>query len=115
LLRFVLETIAYHKENLLVYQNVNEIVLVAIEHSWQVISAHKQTLLGVVETILRDGIAAGELEAVDPRATAQVISRSLVVFTHPILVAHCVKDGVDLEAEARASVEFLLRSLTPKV
>jgi AcrR family transcriptional regulator len=112
--RFILETIAYHKENLVIEQNVNEIVLVATEHSWQVIRAHKQTLLGIVEAILRDGIAKGELAAHDPRASAQLILRSLVVFTHPVLIAQCLREGVDVEADACASVEFLLRSLSPK-
>ena len=74
--RLILEILAYHKENLLTEQRVNDIVLVAIEHNWDNIRAHKDALRNVVELILRDGIEAGEFEAVDPRTTAELIMRS---------------------------------------
>jgi AcrR family transcriptional regulator len=111
--RLVLEILAYHKENLLTEQRVNDIVLVAIEHNWDNIRAHKDALRNVVELILRDGIETGEFEAVDPRATAELILRSVVVFTHPVLIGQCLQDGEDLETEARASVRFLIQAITP--
>ena len=111
--RLILEILAYHKENLLTEQRVNDIVLVAIEHNWDNIRAHKDALRNVVELILRDGIEAGEFEAVDPRTTAELILRSVVVFTHPVLIGQCLQDGEDLETEARASVRFLLQAITP--
>ena len=67
--RLVLEILAYHKENLLEEQRVNDIVLVAMEESWDAILAHKEAIRTVIELILRDGIEAGEFEAVDPRET----------------------------------------------
>jgi hypothetical protein len=66
-----------------------------------------------VELILRDGIETGEFEAVDPRTTAELILRSVVVFTHPVLIGQCLQDGEDVEAEARASVRFLIQAITP--
>ena len=39
---------------------------------------------------------------------------SLVHFCHPVLVAQCLQDREDLEAEARAAVRFLLRAITPR-
>jgi len=111
--RLILKILAYHKENLLTEQRVNDIVLVAIEHNWDHIRAHKDALRNVVELILRDGIEAGEFEAVDPRATAELILRSVVVFTHPVLIGQCLQDGENLEAEARESVRFLLQAITP--
>jgi len=112
--RLILGILAYHKENLLTEQRVNDIVLVAIEHNWDNIRAHKAALRNVVELILRDGIEAGEFEAVDPRTTAELIMQSTVVFTHPVLIGQCLQDGQDLEAEARASVRFLLQAITPR-
>jgi len=113
--RLVHEILAYHQDNLLTEQRVNDIVLVALEHSWAVIRAHKATLGAIVEMILRDGISSGEFDAVDARETALLMLRSLVVFTHPVLIAQCLQDGIDLEAEARASVDFLLRSIINRV
>jgi AcrR family transcriptional regulator len=112
--RLILEILAYHKENLLTEQRVNDIVLVAIEHNWDHIRAHKDALRNVVELILRDGIETGEFEAVDPRTTAELILRSVVVFTHPMLIGQCLQDGEDVETEARASVRFLLQAITPR-
>jgi AcrR family transcriptional regulator len=112
--RLILAILAYHKENLLTEQRVNDIVLVAIEHNWESIRAHKDALRNVVELILRDGIEAGAFEAVDPRATAELILRSVVVFTHPVLIGQCLQDGEDLETEARSSVQFLLQAITPR-
>jgi AcrR family transcriptional regulator len=111
--RLILEILAYHKENFSTEQRVNELVVAAIEASWDTIRAHKQVMQNVAEVILRDGIAAGEFASVDPRETAELIMRSVVVFTHPLLVGQCLEEGQDLETEARATVRFLLRAITP--
>ncbi len=111
--RLILEILAYHKENLLTAQRVNDIVLVAIEHNWDHIRAHKDALRNVVELILRDGIETSEFETADPRTTAELILRSVVVFTHPVLIGQCLQDGEDVETEARATVRFLLQAITP--
>jgi AcrR family transcriptional regulator len=112
--RMILEILAYHKENFSTEQRVNELVVAAIEASWDTIRTHKQVMQNVAEVILRDGIAAGEFEPVDPRETAELVMRSVVVFTHPLLVGQCLEEGQDLETEARATVRFLLRAITPK-
>ena len=112
--RLILEILAYHKENFVSEQRVNELVVAAIEGSWDAIKAHKQNMQNVAELILRDGIAAGEFEPVEPVQTAELIMRSVVCFTHPLLIGQCVEEGQDVEAEARASIRFLLRAITPK-
>jgi AcrR family transcriptional regulator len=112
--RLILEILAYHKENLLTEQRVNDMVMAAIELSWDAIRAHKDVMRTVVEVILRDGIEAREFEPVDPRQTAELMLRSVVAFTHPMVIGQCLDDGQDLEAEARASVRFALRAITPR-
>src|SRR5262245_15337544 len=113
--RLILEILAYHKENLITDKRVNDIVLVAIESSWETIRAHKEVMHTVMEVILRDGIEAGDFDKkVDPRETAQVIMRSAVCFTHPMMVGQCLEEGEDLEAEVRKFVHFQVRALTPR-
>jgi AcrR family transcriptional regulator len=112
--RLILEILTYHKENLVTEQRVYDMVLAAIEHSWDTIHAHKDVMRNVTELILRDGIEAGEFEPVDPRETAELIMMSVVCFTHPVLVAQCMQDGRDVDADARANVRFLLRAITPR-
>src|SRR3954452_10585924 len=98
--RLILEILAYHRENLATEHRVNELVVAAIEHSWDTIRTHKDAMRNVVELILRDGIDDGDFEAVDPRETADVIMRSLVPFTNPLVVGQCLEEGDDLEAQA---------------
>ena len=112
--RLILEILAYHKANLLTDKRVNDIVLIAIEDSWDAIEAHKEIIRNVVELIIRDGIAAGEFEKVDPAETSQLLMRSLVAFVHPVLISQCLTDEGDVEAQAKASIRFSLRSITPR-
>jgi AcrR family transcriptional regulator len=112
--RLVLEILNYHKDNLLTDKRVNDIVLIAIEDSWDAIEKHKEVIRNVVELILRDGIEAGEFEPVDPPETARLMMRSLVAYMHPVLISQCLSLEEDIEAEARASVRFLLRAIAPR-
>jgi Tetracyclin repressor-like, C-terminal domain len=68
----------------------------------------------IVEVILRDGVAAGEFEAVDPRQVSEQFMRATVSFCHPLLVGQGLQDGEDLEAAARGAVRFLVRAITPR-
>jgi AcrR family transcriptional regulator len=112
--RLVLEILAYHKENHLTEQRVNDMVLAAIEFSWGAIRAHKEHMRMVFEAVLREGVERGEFEPVDARETSRLLMLSLVQFCHPVLVAQYLQDQGDLEADARASVRFLLRAITPR-
>jgi AcrR family transcriptional regulator len=112
--RLQLEMYQYHKENLLEDQRVNEIVLIAMEKSWDAILAHKEVIRTAIELILRDGIEAGEFDTVDPKETSALIMRSYSAFCHPVLIAQALQDGQDLETEAKAQIRFQLRAITPR-
>jgi len=112
--RLVLETIAYHRENHLSDQRVNDMVLAAIELSWDAIRAHKEHMRMVLEAVLREGIEAGEFEQIDPQETSRLMMISLIHFCHPMLVADYVREGRDIEPDAQATVRLLLRAITPR-
>ena len=112
--RLILEILAYHKQNLVTEHRINELVVAAIEHSWDTVRAHNDVMHRIAELILRDGIDAGEFEPVDPGETSELIMRALVAFTHPLMLGQCLEEGDDIEAQARASVRFLLRAITPR-
>ena len=112
--RLVLEILAYNKRNLLSEQRVHDMVLNAIENSWDTIQAHKESERAVAEFIIRDGIESGEFDKVDPRETARLMLRAMVAFIHPVLIAHCIADEPDVEAAARDQIRFLLRAITRK-
>jgi AcrR family transcriptional regulator len=112
--RMILEIFTYHRDNFIAEQRVHDMVLVAIEHSWDAIKVHKQAMHAALEALVRDGIAAGEFEVVDARETATVMMQSLIRYTHPLVIADCLKDHDDIEGELRRSVRFLLRAITPR-
>jgi AcrR family transcriptional regulator len=112
--RLFLGILKYHKENLLTETRVNDIVLVAIENSWAAIRVHKETMRTIVEVILRDGVAAGDFETMDPRQVSEQFMRATISFCHPVMVAQGLQDGEDLEASARSAVRFLVRAITPR-
>src|SRR4029077_10146307 len=112
--RLVLEILAYHKENHLTDQRVNDMVLAAIELSWGAIRAHKEHMRMIFESILRDGVGTGEFESIDARETSRLLMLSLVQFCHPVLVAQSLQVREYPEADARAAVRFLLRAITPR-
>src|ERR1700731_4850450 len=55
-----LRLLADHKESLLTDQRVNDMVMAAIELSWDAIRAYKDVMRTVVEVILLDGIETHE-------------------------------------------------------
>lgn len=115
--RLVLEILQYHKENFYTDKKVHDIVLIAIEDSWDAIQAHKGVILNAIELILRDGMEAGEFErvdSVDPAETARLIMNALAAYMHPVLIGQCLEEGEDVEANARATVRFLLRAIAPR-
>jgi AcrR family transcriptional regulator len=112
--RLFLEILTYHKENMLEDQRVNDLVLVAIEHNWDAILAHKEAIRRVAEMIVRQGVESGEFEPVDPGETARLLMRSMVHYCHPVLLAQCLRDGEDDETGLAAQIRFLLRAITPR-
>jgi len=112
--RLILEILAFHKENFASEQRVNELVLAAVEHSWEAIKGHKDVLYAVTEVILRDGIEAGEFEKIDPHATAELLIRASSAFINPMVIGTCLAEGEDLESQARDSARFLLRAIIPR-
>src|SRR2546423_420190 len=111
--RLFVEIFNYHKDNLITEKRVHDIVLVAMENNWDAIGKHTEVIRTVIEVILRDGIASGEFDHVDPRETSILIKQSMIAFCHPLMVAERLREG-DGEAEVRQSARFLVRAITPR-
>jgi AcrR family transcriptional regulator len=107
------EIFSYHRDNLITEKRVHDIVLVAMENNWAAIEAHIEMIRAVIEKILRDGIEKNEFDKLDARETSVLIKRAMVHFCHPMLVAECLQEG-EGETEARDTIRFLLRAITPR-
>src|SRR3954449_1617903 len=112
--RLFVEVLKYHLENLIEEKRVHDMVLVAMENNWDAIQAHTEGLRAMLEVILRDGIESGEFEHVEPRETSVLIRRAMLAFCHPLWLAEGLQQGGDLESQARATIRFLLRAITPR-
>ena len=112
--RLFLEIMKYHLENLIVEKRVHDIVLVAMENNWEAVQAHMERIRAIIEVILRDGIESGEFERVEPHETSLLIKKSMVAFCHPLMLAEGLQDGQDLDTQSRATIQFLLRAITPR-
>ena len=111
--RLFVEIFSYHRDNLITEKRVHDIVLVAMENNWAAIEAHIEMMRAVIENILRDGIEKNEFDKLDARDTSVLIKRAMVHFCHPMLVAECLQEG-EGETEARDTIRFLLRAITPR-
>ncbi|MFG1420790.1 TetR/AcrR family transcriptional regulator [Roseixanthobacter liquoris] len=99
----------YHRDNFLVERRVHDMVLVAIEHNWAAIEAHKERVRHYIAGLLREGITEGVFEPHDVDRVSAILLGGCIRFCHPILVAQGIDQ--DLEAQARETVRFLLRAV----
>jgi AcrR family transcriptional regulator len=112
--RLFFDILAYHKENMRAEPRINEIVLLAITRSSDAVRKHRTALQTIAEVLLRDGVAGGEFDHLDPRRTAERLMQSMVTCTHPLLIAQGLQDHRDVDADARATFAFVLRALAPR-
>lgn len=99
----------YHRDNFLAERRVHDMVLVAIEHNWTAIAAHKERIRHAIAGLLREGITEGTFEPHDVDRVSAILLGGCVRFCHPILVAQGIDE--DLEGQARETVRFLLRAV----
>jgi hypothetical protein len=85
-------------------------VLVAIEHNWANIEAHKARICAQVEVILREGIQAGQFVPHEPAQVAGFLMACSTRYCHPMMLVHVEEERVD--AEIAALFGFVLRSIT---
>lgn len=101
--------LCYHKANFLADKRVHDMVLVAIEHNWQNIEAHKARIGAVLAQLLQEGIETGAFVPHDPAVVSQMLLGTCVRFCHPVLIAQNIDE--DLETNLDQTIRFILRSI----
>ncbi len=87
-----------------------EIVEVAMAEQWPTISQHLVQMTDVIETLIREGVAAGEFPSRDDlRRTAACTRQAFVSLFHPTLILQCSDDPERAGPEELA--EFVIRAL----
>ena len=80
-----------------------------VEHSHEVVAEHVRTMLGQIEQMIAEGVAAKEFpRTLDPRAAAQAFLHATSPFHHPAML---MREPPLTEADARAVFALLLAGL----
>ena len=107
--RFGLSQHQFTVDTMLDEEKVHEMVIVAIERDWHVIEQHIDRLHALIESIIVEGIEAGEFRPQDTASAARCFGASLVSLHHPQLVTQCM--AKENRARADELVEFAIRAL----
>jgi AcrR family transcriptional regulator len=112
LVRLVLELHRYNKANLLNERRMHDMVTAAFDENWSAIKGHIERVAMIIETVIRDGVEAGEFAVDDVPKAARCVKAAFVPFWHPQLIAQCIDE--DLESQAREVARFVALALAAK-
>ena len=89
---------------------MHELIVAATQQNWPIIKAHIERMVAIFETIIRDGVKAGEFDVGDAAEAARAVRSAFMPFLHPILIEHCVQHGEDTEAGLRDQIRFIQKA-----
>lgn len=94
---------------------VHDLIIAATEENWAIIRAHSEQIVVIIETIVREGIEAGEFKVKDAAQAARSAMNAFMPFYHPILVEQRVRNGEDSETGLREQLGFILIALGARI
>jgi AcrR family transcriptional regulator len=92
-------------------KQVHELIVAATEANWAVIRIHSDQIVVIIETIVREGVEAGEFSVEDAGQAARNVMNAFMLFYHPVLVEQRVRNGEDTEADLRDQIRFIRDAL----
>ncbi len=99
------------KRMLIEEKPVHDLIVAAMEEDWGIIKAHSDEIMAIIETIVREGVEAGEFDIEDAAQAARGVMNAFLPFYHPVLVEQWVRNGEDTEVGLRDHVRFILKAL----
>jgi AcrR family transcriptional regulator len=107
----LLTAVHHHTKMMLVEARpMHELIVAATQQNWPIIKAHIERMVAIFETIIRDGVKAGEFDVGDAAEAARAVRSAFMPFLHPILIEHCVQHGEDTEAGLRDQIRFIQKA-----
>nr|WP_105383575.1 TetR family transcriptional regulator [Neorhizobium alkalisoli] len=91
---------------------IHDLITAATNENWAVNRAHNEQLVGLTETIVSEGIEAGEFGVKDSAQAARDVVRSFMPFYHPVLIEQGARSGEDTEAGLLAQTNFIAAALS---
>lgn len=104
-----LETHRFCRNNCLHEQRLHDMVAAGFEENWPSIKRFVERFEAILEGVVREGLAAGEIVALEPAEITRAIKTMLAPFMHPVIIAQCADD--DLEGDLRRVMRMLRRAV----
>ena len=101
----------YNKTALVKAKYMHDLIADATRENWAIIKLHTERMVTIFETIIREGVEAGEFDVDDTAEAARAVRSAFMPFFHPILIEHCVQYREDTEAALRDQIRFVLKAL----
>ena len=87
---------------------MHEMVAVAMEEDWEVCKNHMECIVGIIGTVIADGVASGEFQVSDIPLAAHCTCTAMVRFFHPQVIAQCAdKPGPTIDQ----MIDFVIAGL----
>lgn len=80
-------------------RKLHDMVTVAMDENWSVVSFYVDALVELVAEILKDGAAAGEFAPDAPETLAHQAFGAFAAFFHPQLIEQCLREPQDYDLE----------------
>jgi AcrR family transcriptional regulator len=112
-IRAVLMTL-YHgmRDQMVNDKRVHEVVDIAMTESWSSIDNFIERSAALLGDLIASGQKSGEFGPGDPVELGKLTLQSTIITHHPTMIAQCLDDNADAEAEA--IIAFALRALANK-
>lgn len=102
--------VSQHTVEMMTSENkVHEMVVVAMEQHWPVVSKHISRMEDMIQDVVRQGIDEGEFPEQDEVVAARCFCSSLAVACHPVLVTQFAED--ERGPTLQQLVQFAINSL----
>lgn len=95
-------------ERFLGERKLHEMVQVALDEDWPIVTEYVQAMRLLMARIIADGAASGEFAGIDPAAGAALVQASTICYCHPRLMVECQGKPVPSCDEM---IDFCLRAL----
>lgn len=110
-LRALLTTVHQMNSNRYVANaKLHDMVAAAMEEDWAVCKQHMECIVGLIATVIADGVKSGEFRPIDVAVAAGCTCAAMVKFFHPQLIVETAnKPGPTLDQ----MIDFVIAALRP--
>ena len=101
----------HSRRTLMEERSIHELFVAATNENWATMNAHNQRIRAILDTIIRQGLQAGEFRVEDADDATRGVITAFLPFFHPVLVEQGIQEWEDMAGAAHAQIHFIMRAL----